>query len=198
MAVQPHLLNLVADCKSAAEAWDCLRVLSEDNTTSCRAELEEELIMLRMQPSETIIKYVGRAKGLRNDLATAGVTKDDQTLALHIFRGLPVGYSTIRTVLRNSDAPVASALRRRQAVGGGEGAAEPDGRGRAAGGAGVPGRQGDREGLQGRTSGHPPLQEDGLLLLQEAGPQDRRVQQAAGRGQQGRRWPRRQGLLRGR
>lgn len=106
MAVKPHLLNLVADCKSAAEAWDCLRVLFEDNTMSRRAELEEELTMLRMLPSETIIKYVGRAKGLRNDLATAGVTKDDQTLTLHILRGLPAGYSTIRTVLRNTDAPL--------------------------------------------------------------------------------------------
>lgn len=106
MAVKPHLLDLVVGCRSAAEAWECLRVLFEDNTTSRRDDLEEELATLRMKAGESIMKYVGRAKGLRNDLAITGVAVEEHSLVLRILRGLPGGYSTIRTVLKSKDGPL--------------------------------------------------------------------------------------------
>lgn len=102
MAVKPHLMNMIAGCKTAAEAWECLRVLFDDETATRRGELEEALATLRKQPNETIIEYVGRTKGIRDDLATAGVTKDEHSLCLDILRGLPTSFKTIRTVLRNS------------------------------------------------------------------------------------------------
>lgn len=106
MAVKPHLLPVVEDCTTASQAWDNLRVLFVDDTTSRRADLEDELRMLKMTPGEAIIKYVGRAKGLRNELATASVQLDEHSLVLHILRGLPAGYGMIKTVLKNNDAPL--------------------------------------------------------------------------------------------
>lgn len=106
MAVKPHLLTIVEESVTAAEAWDNLGILFEDKTTSRRDELEQELSALQMRANEPIIKYVGRAKGLRNELATAGVTLDEHSLVLHILRGLPAGYGMIRTVLKSSDTPL--------------------------------------------------------------------------------------------
>eukprot|EP00170_Pyropia_yezoensis_P000637 contig_2993_g638 len=99
LAVKPDLLNIVSECQSAAEAEDCLRILFEDNTTSRRAELERDLQNLKLGAGESIIKFVGRAKGIRNDLVTAGVHKDDHDLSLAILAGLPAGYGMISTVL---------------------------------------------------------------------------------------------------
>lgn len=106
LAVKPHLRNIVSECRSAAEAWNCLRVLFEDNTTSRRAELEHDLQNLKLGAGESIIKFVGRAKGIRNDLATAGVHKDDHDLSLAILAGLPAGYGMLATVLKNKDIPL--------------------------------------------------------------------------------------------
>lgn len=101
LAVKPHLLSLVTGCNTATEAWGNLKALFEDDTTSRRAELEMDLSVLTLQHGESVIKYVGRAKGLRDALATAGVRVDEHSLVLHILRGLPSGYGTIRTVLQN-------------------------------------------------------------------------------------------------
>ena len=106
LAVKPHLSNLVEDCITAAKAWDNLRVLFEDDTTSRRAELEQELAVLKMGGGEMIIKFVGRAKGLRNSLAAAGVVVSEHSMVLHVLRGLPAGYGMIRTVLDNLPAPL--------------------------------------------------------------------------------------------
>jgi len=101
MAIKPHLLNIVEDCTTAAEARLNLQVLFEDDTTSRRAELEQELAVLMMHGGETIIKYIGRSKGLRNSLAFAGVAVNEHSMVLHILRGLPAGYGMIKTVLEN-------------------------------------------------------------------------------------------------
>lgn len=101
MSVKPHLLNLVEDCGTAAEEWDNLQVLFEDDTTSRRAELEQELSVLKMHVGETVIQFIGRAKGLRHALATAGVQINEHSLVLHLLRGLPPGYGMIRMVLEN-------------------------------------------------------------------------------------------------
>lgn len=101
LGVKPHLLHLVEDCATAAEAWLALKVMFEDDTTSRRADLELELSSLTMSSGETVVKYTGRAKTLRNALSTAGVQVDDHSLVLHILRGLPAGYAMIKTVLEN-------------------------------------------------------------------------------------------------
>ena len=106
MAVKPHLLNIVEDCVTAKEAWDNLRILFEDDTTSRRAELEQELAVLKMGGGVTIIKFVGRAQGLRNDLATAGVVVSEHSMVLHVLRGLPSGNGMIKTVLENLPTPL--------------------------------------------------------------------------------------------
>lgn len=80
MPVKKHLLGMLEDCETAAEAWDTLRALFEDDTTSRRANLEDAMNALESQPGEAMIKYVRRAKTLRNDLATAGMTIDEHSL----------------------------------------------------------------------------------------------------------------------
>lgn len=96
----PHLLTLVTACISAAEAWEDLKVLYEDDISSRRDELETDLTVLSRQAGESMIKYIGRAKGLRDALVTAGVQVTEHSLALHMLRGLPSGYKTMRQVLR--------------------------------------------------------------------------------------------------
>lgn len=105
-AVKPHFLNLVMECSSATEAWAQLRTLFEDETTARRADLEGELSSLALRSGESIIKYVGTAKNIRDDLAIGGAYKDNHSLSLPSFRGLPAGYTMIITVLNNKDAPL--------------------------------------------------------------------------------------------
>lgn len=81
-------------------------MLFENNTTSRRAELERDLQNLNLGAGESIIKFVGRAKGIRNDLATVGVRMDEHDLSLAIVAGLPAAYSMISTVLKNKDVPL--------------------------------------------------------------------------------------------
>lgn len=106
MTVKPHLVGMLADCKTAGEAWGCLKGLLVDDTTSWRADLEDALSTLKLQPGEPIIKYVGRAKIVRSELAIAGVKKDEESLVLHLLRGLPPAYGVIQTILKSGDAPL--------------------------------------------------------------------------------------------
>lgn len=73
MAVRPELLNMIEDSATAAESWENVRILFEDDTTSRRAELEKDLTVLPMLQGESSIKFIGLEQGLRNDLATAGM-----------------------------------------------------------------------------------------------------------------------------
>jgi len=106
LAFRPYLLNIVGDCLTAAEAWDNFRVLFEDDTASRRAEMEQELAVLNMGGGETIINFFGRAKGLRNSLAAAGVVVSEHSMIPHALRGLPAVYGMIKTVLENPPAPL--------------------------------------------------------------------------------------------
>ena len=106
LVVKPLLLNLVEDCLNAAEAWDNLCVLFEDGTTSCRAELKQELEVLKVGGGKTIITLVGQAKVLRNSLATAGFVVSEHSMVLHVLRGLPAGFCMIKMVLQNLPAPL--------------------------------------------------------------------------------------------
>eukprot|EP00170_Pyropia_yezoensis_P005117 contig_20935_g5131 len=101
MSVKKHLLGKLEDCEMAAEARDTLRALFEDDTTSQRADLEDAMNALELQPGEAMIKYVGRADTLRNELATAGVTIDEHSLSLNILRELSAGHAMIKTVLKS-------------------------------------------------------------------------------------------------
>lgn len=48
-----------------------------------------------------MIKYVGRAKALRNELATATVVVNEHYLSHNILLELPSGYAMINTVLKS-------------------------------------------------------------------------------------------------
>ena len=102
MCVKPQLLSRVVECTTAAEAWNTLKAIFEADTTSRQMDLMYELSTLKMEPGETVIKYVGRAKGLQLHLATARQAVDEHTMVLHVLKGLPEQYAMLRTVLTNT------------------------------------------------------------------------------------------------
>eukprot|EP00170_Pyropia_yezoensis_P003156 contig_13253_g3163 len=56
------------------------------------------------------MNYVGRAKTLRSELATAGVTIDERSFSRSILRGLPAGYAMIKRVLKSKKRELRSAM----------------------------------------------------------------------------------------
>ena len=68
-----------------------------------RLQLKRTLNSLRKEPNEELSKYVARAKDIRDQLAAAGWSPDDQEVTLSILAGLPSEYDTLVTVLMASD-----------------------------------------------------------------------------------------------
>lgn len=101
LTIKPHLVQEVCACTTAAEAWEALKGLFEQDTTSRRAGLEQDLASLQMHAGESLIKYVGRAKDLRAALAMSGLIVEEHSMVIKVLRGLPEGYAMIRTVLEN-------------------------------------------------------------------------------------------------
>lgn len=98
--MKPHLLTLVMVRGSAADAWETLRVLLEDDIASRRDDLETELTCLSLDEGQSMIKFIGRAKGIRDALATASKHVNENSLALNIMRGLARSYKAMKQVLR--------------------------------------------------------------------------------------------------
>lgn len=91
-------------CETAIELWDCLKDQYEANTRANQVQLVAELSNLKMQPSESITLYMGRAKTILNRLAATECTLEDLELPF-IMNGLPSAYdSTVEIFKQRKEA----------------------------------------------------------------------------------------------
>ena len=61
-----------------------------------------DLTTLQKMPNEPLVKYVARAKGLRNELVMAGYNIKEEEVATSILAGLPSRFDILATVLATS------------------------------------------------------------------------------------------------
>lgn len=69
LCVKPRLLRLIEGCESAGEAWALLHDTFQARTTARRTKLMEALTGLTMGPHESVLRYITRAKALRDSVA---------------------------------------------------------------------------------------------------------------------------------
>ena len=103
LSVNDHHLTTIASCETAKQAWDALEAVYQAKSVARRLQLKRTLNSLRKEPNEELSKYVARAKDIRDQLAAAGWSPDDQEVTLSILAGLPSEYDTLVTVLMASD-----------------------------------------------------------------------------------------------
>lgn len=102
LCVKPHHLPMLDKCKTANEAWSYLAETYQAKSNARKLQLRQALTQLKMDPSEPLTKYVGRAKELQAQLGAAGHVVEDRELVWYVLAGLPSGYETIVTVLETS------------------------------------------------------------------------------------------------
>jgi hypothetical protein len=103
--VKDHHLAILADCKTAKDAWEKLATLYKAKTNAARLKLRQELNTLKMEPAENLTKYISRTKGIYTDLKAAGDEKmTENDVAWSLLAGLPKEYETITTIIMADDA----------------------------------------------------------------------------------------------
>lgn len=102
LCVKPHHLPMLDKCKTANEAWSYLEETYQAKSNARKLQLRQALTQLKMEPTEHLTMYVGRAKELQAQLGAAGHVVDDRELVWYVLAGLPSGYETIVTVLESS------------------------------------------------------------------------------------------------
>lgn len=104
LCVKPHVLRIVEACDSAGEAWSLLHDTFQARTTARRSELLAALTGLTMGQHESVLRYLTRAKALREDLVEAGQRVDEETLVMQVLAGLPPSFDMVRAVLEDRDS----------------------------------------------------------------------------------------------
>lgn len=99
MHVKPQHLSTVDAADNASEAWNALENIFQQRSTARRLKLKRQLNSLKKLPSESISKYVARAKELRSDLRKIGEDVSEDSLCCSVLSGLPTQYDTIVEIL---------------------------------------------------------------------------------------------------
>lgn len=98
-----HLAEL-EPCKTAKEAWSKLDGAYKASSTSRRLQLRRELTTLKKESSESVAKYVARARELRNALVAIGHEVKPDELVWLVLAGLPAEYAIVVSILESGDA----------------------------------------------------------------------------------------------
>jgi transposase InsO family protein len=101
LCVKDHHLQALDNCTGARDAWNHLEGIYKTKSTARRLQLKREFNTLKKDAAEPISKYIGRARNLQDQLATAGLTVTTEELILSILAGLPEEYNTVVTVIEN-------------------------------------------------------------------------------------------------
>ena len=101
--VKDHHLPMLEACESAHEAWETLKTAFRAKSNARKLQLKKELNNLRKSPAEQMAKYFARARTIQAELAAAGDTVSEETLAMNLLTGLPKEYETLATILTASD-----------------------------------------------------------------------------------------------
>ena len=97
-----HHLPSLGQRETAKAAWDALEAVYKAKSMARRVALRREMNSLKKAAEEPMTKYVARAKELRDQLAAAGLTTEDEEVAAALLAGLPPDYDVIVAVLETT------------------------------------------------------------------------------------------------
>ena len=101
--VKDHHLTMLAACATSKEAWDGLQAVYKAKSNARRLHLRRELNSLKKESGEPLSKYIGRARTIMADLASAEHTIDESEVVLSVLSGLPKDYDIMVEILQASD-----------------------------------------------------------------------------------------------
>ena len=102
LSVMDHHLPSLGQRETAKAAWDALEAVYKAKSMARRVALKREMNSLKKAAEEPMTKYVARAKELRDQLAAAGHTTNDEEVAAALLAGLPPDYDVIVAVLETA------------------------------------------------------------------------------------------------
>ena len=82
-------MPVITSLKTAKECFDTLVNLYENKAPSQRRALKDKLCTLKMEKDDTIASFFTKISQIRDQLASIGVTVDDDDLVQTIVDGLP-------------------------------------------------------------------------------------------------------------
>jgi len=101
--VKDHHLPTIAAAKTAKEAWDALQAIYRPKNQGRIIDLRRSLSALRMQSSESVEVYIGRARQLWIDLQFAGDTIKEEEVVYALLTGLPKRFETDISILTHGN-----------------------------------------------------------------------------------------------
>jgi hypothetical protein len=101
LGVSDAFLATIGAVTTAAEAWSKLEGIFKGKSAARIMHLRKDLAELSKIPQESIVKYIGRARGIMNDLVSAGHTITETDVVWSVLSGLSRAYSTTVEILSN-------------------------------------------------------------------------------------------------
>lgn len=101
--VKDFHLAALRTVKTAKEAWIKLEEAYKADSTSRRLQLRRELNSLKKEGSESVAKYVGRARELGNALIAIGHEVKPEELVMSVLAGLPKEFDTVVSIMEMAD-----------------------------------------------------------------------------------------------
>lgn len=99
LSVRDHHLSMLAECRTAKEAWDALETAYKAKSAARRMQLRRELAKLTKATGEPVSKYLARASAIKDELSVTGHKVEDDDLVTSILAGLPSEYDTMVEIL---------------------------------------------------------------------------------------------------
>ena len=103
LCVEFHHLPILKNCKTAKSLWDVLKKVCQEKCKAKKPVLNGQLLASKKGLDEPIIKYLARAKQIRDQLISAGAEPSKQLLTVSILKGLPAEYGTVTRHMQLSD-----------------------------------------------------------------------------------------------
>ena len=107
LSVQNHHLAALNELATAKLVWQYLEAQYRQQSIARRRHLKQQLNKLQKESSESMSRFMSRAKALQQDLAAAGHVVTSEELIMAVLAGLPSEFDTIVTVIEN-ERPVPS------------------------------------------------------------------------------------------
>jgi hypothetical protein len=101
LSVQSHHLAVLNELGTARQVWEYLRSQYRQQSTARRRQLKQQLNKLQKDATESMSRFISRAKALQQDLAAAGHVVTSEELIMAVLAGLPSEFDTIVTVIEN-------------------------------------------------------------------------------------------------
>ncbi|KAK9833505.1 hypothetical protein WJX84_001986 [Apatococcus fuscideae] len=103
LCLEIHHLPALRIHKTAKSLWDALEKVYQEKNQARQLVLNAQLINLKKGLDEPLIKYVARAKHIRDQLIAAGAEPNKPLLTLSVLRGLPAEYEIVKTQMQTSN-----------------------------------------------------------------------------------------------